>query len=334
MPGVRARHFFQKNKPAKRNRRRTEYKIVKTLSFKNNNYQANIMINVTPVSDIMGAEITEINLANPIKEDLKVLLQKALLKYQVLVIREQNLTPDLQVKFSSIWGKLETPSNIEYTTKETSKVMILSNEINSDGSAVGVVDGGDFWHSDSSHIEIPSKVTILQSIKNPERGGDTEFCNMVAVYNSLPKTLKVKIENLYGIHHVSKVNNKRVTISPDRPGAKDFYDSQAKTRPAVLQPLVLKHPETGQKSLYCSPRFTIGIEGMTEDEADPILEELFAPITDRKRPYHYRHKYKNNDLVLWDNRCVCHRAVGGYGLPDIRRMHRTVIAGTGAYNLQ
>ena len=113
--------------------------------------------------------------------------------------------------------------------------------------------------------------------------------------------------------------------------AKDFYENQAKIRPAVIQPLVLTHPETRQKSLYCSPRFTIGIQGMTEEEADPILDALFTRITDRKRSYHYRHKYKRNDLVLWDNRCVCHRAVGGYGLPEIRRMHRTVVAGISAY---
>ncbi len=292
------------------------------------------MIKISPISEIMGAEITGINLVDKIEEDTKLCLRKALLDYQVLVIREQKLTPALQVKFSRIWGELETPSNIKYTTKGSSKVMILSNEIKPDGSAVGVVDGGDFWHSDSSHIEIPSMITILQSIQNPRRGGDTEFCNMKAVYDSLPKNLKLRIEGHYGIHHVSKVKNKRVTISPDRPGAKNFYELQAKTLPAVIQPLVLIHPETGGKSLYCSPRFTIGIKGMTEEDSDPILDALFERITDRKRPYHYRHKYKNNDLVLWDNRCVCHRAVGGYGLPDIRRMHRTVIAGISTYTTQ
>ena len=286
---------------------------------------------VKPVSDVVGAEIIGVNLANSINDETKRVIRDALLEYQVLVIRNQNLTPEQQVIFSNLWGNLETPSNIEYTTKETAKVMILSNEIRPDGTAVGVVDGGDFWHSDSSHIEVPSMITILQSVKNPKRGGDTEFCNMYAVYEALPSELKHKIDGLYGIHHVSKVNNKRVIISPDRPGAKDFYEKQAKERPEIIQPLVLTHPETGKKSLYCSPRFTIGIKDMSEDEADPILNILFTQITDRKRRYHYRHKYKDNDLVLWDNRCLCHRAVGGYGLPDIRRMHRTVIAGDKAY---
>jgi len=99
----------------------------------------------------------------------------------------------------------------------------------------------------------------------------------------------------------------------------------------VIQPLVLVHPETGRKALYCSPRFTIGIKGLAEAEADPILEELFAYVTDRKRRWHIRHKWRDDDLVMWDNRCVCHRAVGGYGLPDIRCLHRTVVAGDRAY---
>lgn len=286
---------------------------------------------VTPVSPVLGAEITGIDLAEPFDADTGSALRDALFTYQVLVIRDQTLTPMQQVAFSRNWGDLETPANVQHTTEESPKVMILSNEIRPDGTAVGVVDGGDFWHSDSSHVAIPSMITILQSVRKPARGGDTEFCNMYAVYEALPNDLKRKIDGLYGIHHVSKTVNKRVTISPDRPGAKDFYESQAKNLSRVVQPLVLVHPETGRKALYCSPRFTIGIKGMSEEEADPILDALFAYITDRKRPYHYRHKYRENDLVMWDNRCLCHRAVGGYGLPDIRRMHRTVVAGDRTY---
>lgn len=286
---------------------------------------------IKPVSDALGAEITGIDLAEPTDAETRAALRRALLDHLVLVIRDQTLTPAQQVAFSQGWGELEFPANIQHTTEESRHVMILSNEIRPDGTAVGVVDGGDFWHSDSSHIAVPSMITILQSVRNPARGGDTEFCNMYAVYEALPEDLKKRIEGRYGIHHVSKVKNKRVTISPGRPGAKDFYETQAKERPEVIQPLVLTHPESGRKALYCSPRFTIGIQGMSEAEADPILDALFSYITDRTRPYHYRHKYRPNDLVLWDNRCLCHRAVGGYGLPDIRRMHRTVVAGDRTY---
>ena len=151
---------------------------------------------VTPVSKIVGAEVTGVNLSDPITENTKQDLRQALLDHQVLVIRDQTLTPPQQVTFSAIWGDLETPSNIDYTIEETPKVMILSNEIRPDGTAVGVVDGGDFWHSDSSHIEIPSAITILQAVKNPERGGDTEFCNMYLAYEALSEGLKELVDSL------------------------------------------------------------------------------------------------------------------------------------------
>ena len=154
---------------------------------------------------------------------------------------------------------------------------------------------------------------------------------MYAVYDALPNDLKKTIDKKLGVHHVSKLRNKRVTISPDRPDAKKFYERQSREFPDVLQPLVLKHPETGRKALYCSPRFTIGIDGMGSNEADYILQQLFDFILNKKGSYHYRHKYQQDDLIIWDNRCLCHRAVGGYGLPDIRRMHRTVIGGDAPY---
>ena len=289
---------------------------------------------INPLSDIFGAEITGIDLCEHLSKSNEKRIKEALLIYQVFVIRVQTLHPHAQVKFSSLFGSLEIPANVKYTTKETEYVMILSNEICADGTAVGVVDGGDFWHSDSSHIKIPSKITILQSVRNPKLGGDTEFCNMYAVYDALPNDLKKTIDAKLGVHHVSKLRNKRVTISPGRPDAKKFYEQQSRELPAVLQPLVLKHPETGRSALYCSPRFTIGIDGLEDNEADYILEQLFAFILDKKGSFHYRHQYQNNDLIIWDNRCLCHRAVGGYGLPDIRRMHRTVVEGDAPYTKQ
>lgn len=282
---------------------------------------------VTPVSETLGAEITGIDLSSPLGDEAWAALYRAFLDHQVLVVRDQNMTPLQQVAFSERFGSLELPDNKSHVISDDPHVMILSNELRPDGSAVGVVDGGDFWHSDSSHHAVPSKITLLQSVKNPAKGGDTEYCNMYAVYDSLPEETRQRLDGLVGIHHVSKTKNKRVTISPNRPGAKDFYESQARNHVPVRQPLVLEHPETGRKAVYASPRFTIGIEGLSEAEADPILDDLFSRINDRKRPYHYRHKWRDRDFVMWDNRCLCHRAVGGYGLPDVRRMYRTVVAG-------
>ncbi len=284
---------------------------------------------INPFPNNFGAEITGVDMKDPSSEITERVYQ-AFLDHQVLVIRDQDLTPLEQVKFSERYGELEWQENAQHSHPDHDKVLVLSNEITPEGKAVGVVDAGDFWHSDSSHHEKPVTATILMSQKVPSEGGQTDFCNMYAVYEALPEALKDRIRGRDGIHHVSKALNPRVKISANRPGAKEFYAMQAKKRPFVKQPLVRTHDETGRQALYVSPRFTIGIDGMDDAEAQPLLDTLFAYITDT-RDYHYAHSYRVGDLVLWDNRCVVHRATGGYRMDDIRRLHRTTIIGERAF---
>ena len=286
---------------------------------------------VTPLSPVLGAEVTGIDLSEPLARATVDEIYRRFLDHQVLVFRNQSLTPLRQVEFTERFGALEWQENAQHAHPDHDKVLVLSNEIRPDGTAVGVVDAGDFWHSDSSHHERPVKITLLHSLSNPSRGGDTEFCNMYAVHDALPAALRERIAGRTAIHHVSKVLNPRVTVSPSRPGAKDFYEAQARNRPEVAQPMIRTHDDTGRQALYVSPRFTIRIVGMDDSEGQPLLDELFAYVTDRKRRYHYRHKWDDGDLVMWDNRCLCHRAFGGYGLPDVRRMHRTTVVGEKAF---
>lgn len=285
---------------------------------------------ITPLASTFGAEITDVNLQDPSSEITEKVYQ-AFLDYQVLVIRNQDLNPAQQVAFSERYGQLEWQENAKHTHPDHDKVLVLSNEIKPDGTAVGVVDAGDYWHTDSSHHECPVTATILMSIKVPSQGGATAFCDMYAVYDALPEATKQRIKGKYGINHVSKILNPRVTVSQNRPGAKEFYEMQARERPYVNQPMVRTHDETGRQALYVSPRFTIGIDGMDDAEAQPLLDELFAYITDEDNAFHYKHHYQPGDLVLWDNRCITHRATGGYAKDDIRRLHRTTIVGQRAF---
>lgn len=274
----------------------------------------------------MGAEVTGVDLRR-LDDAGFGRIHEAFLAHQVLALRDQAMTPELQIAFSRRFGPLEDQLNAHYTVEGYPEVLVLSNDIK-DGKPVGLIDGGDFWHSDSSHRDRPSMATMLYAVKNPDHGGDTEFANMYAAYETLPDDLKRRIAGLKGIHAVSKLRNKRVTVSSRRPDAKDFYEKQ-KSIPDQIWPLVRTHPETGRKALYVSPRFTIGIEGLPEDEADGILDQLFSHQV--REEFLYRHKWRDCDLVIWDNRCVIHHATGGYVYPDVRTMHRTVIAGDRPY---
>jgi taurine dioxygenase len=274
----------------------------------------------------MGAEIVGIDAAR-IDDETFAMIREAFHAYQVLALRDQALTPDSQIAFSRRFGALEDQLNAHYTVENYPEVLILSNDLK-DGKPIGLIDGGDFWHSDSSHRDKPSMATMLYAVKNPRLGGDTEFANMYAAYDALSAEMKHRIATLKGIHAVSKLKNKRVTVSARRPDGRDFYERQ-KSLPDQIWPLVRTHPASGRKALYVSPRFTIGIEGLGEAEADEILDELFAH---QIRPeFIYRHKWRDHDLVIWDNRCVIHHATGGYVYPNVRTMHRTVIVGDAPY---
>ena len=282
---------------------------------------------VRKVASAMGAEIIGLDLSKPLDDPTVRDILDAFHTHQAIVIRDQHLTPAQLTAFSRRLGPLEDQLNAKYVFEDFPEVLILSNDM-VDAKPVGLIDGGDYWHSDSSHREKPSMATILHAIKNPREGGDTEFGNMYAAYNALSDDWKQRIAGLKAVHAVSKLRNKRVTVSANRPDAMDHYEMQ-KAIPDQVWPLVRTHPVTKKKLLYISPRFTISIEGLAETDADEILDYLFAHQI--KPEFVYRHKWKDGDLVIWDNRCVIHRGVGGYTYPDVRTMHRTVVAGDAPY---
>jgi taurine dioxygenase len=280
-------------------------------------------LTVNPLSDVMGAEVLGADLSRPLDDAAFGQIQQAFHDHQVIAVRDQKLSPQAQVVFTERFGSLEPHNTTEFVIQDAPLVLIISNDMK-DGKPIGVIDAGDFWHSDSSHRKIPSKATVLHSVKNPSAGGDTQFSNMYLAYETLPKDVQRRIEGLQGIHAASKLKNKRVEVSKERPGATDFYASRL-DRPDVTHPIVMVHPVTGRKALYMSQRFTIGIPGIPEDEADELLDFLFAHQL--KADFQYHHKWREGDVVMWDNRCVLHRAGGGYQYPDVRRLHKTVLAG-------
>lgn len=281
-------------------------------------------LEINRLSDAMGAEILGADL-NALDEEMFAAINAAYLEHQMLCIRKQNLDPDKLVAFSERFGPVEPHDNLKFTLKSHPKILVLSNDIDADGNQIGVIDAGDAWHTDHSFKKRPANCTILFSLKNPSQGGATDFSNQYAAYDALPADTKEKIGGLRGRHSISKLKNKRVEISGAREDAVEFYKRQEKAIPEITHPLVRTHPETGRKSLYCSPRFTIAIDGLDEDEGDALLDALIAHSI--KPQFRYRHHWADGDVVMWDNRCVNHRATGGYEYPDIRHLYRTTVEG-------
>jgi taurine dioxygenase len=284
-----------------------------------------IGFSVASIGAAGAAEVVGLDCSRPLPPATLSSLQSAFLEYPVLAIRDQALTAKQQAEFSRQFGVLEAQVRSQYVHAEDPDVLILSNAVGPDGKPIGVVDAGDFLHSDSSHVSEPVKATILYSVKNPRTGGDTEYCNMYMVYDALPENLRRSLAGRTAVHHVSKARNPRVSISRDRPDAKDFYAEAERLYADVHQPVIRTHPDTGRQAVYVSPRFTLSIDGMDPDASEQLLTNVFELM---KRPeFRYRHRWHDKDLVMWDNRCLTHRATGGYTLPDIRRMHRTTVCG-------
>jgi taurine dioxygenase len=279
---------------------------------------------VNRLSDTAG-EVVGLDCSAPLDADTLAALKRTMLDFPVVAIRDQILAPRQQAAFSRQLGPLEAQDRKTYCHPDDQNILILSNELRPDGTAVGIVDAGDYWHSDSSHLEEPCRATILYAVRNPTTGGDTEFINMYQVYDALPGDLRRRVEGRNGIHHVSKIINPRVNVSTARTDAVAYYKAREKATKEMLQPMVRTHPETGRQALYVSPRFTIGIADMDDAEAQPLLDRLFEIMLEPR--FRYRHTWRDGDLVMWDNRCLNHQACGGYSLPDTRRMHRTTIRG-------
>lgn len=257
-------------------------------------------------------------------EALIAAIRAALNEHQVLVIRDQDLSAGEQVAFASRFGDLVRRVSGEFLHPEFPDVLVLSNRVE-DGRNLGatVAYAGEHWHSDLTYAARPSMGSMLHALEVAEEGGDTAWPDMYAAYETLPSKTRDLIDGLKAIHVRDRRRNPRAGISDkfDR-DVNTYYSIQV---PDSIHPMVRTHPETGRKSLFVSPRFTVAIDGMTDDRAQPLLDELFEH--QKKPEFIYRHKWRVGDLVFWDNRCTIHLACGGIKPPGIRHLHRTSIAG-------
>ncbi|MBT5497446.1 MAG: TauD/TfdA family dioxygenase [Alphaproteobacteria bacterium] len=175
-----------------------------------------------------------------------------------------------------------------------------------------------FWHTDKSYHAVPSFVTILHALAVPPEGGDTQFSNARMAYAALSPAMKARLEGLMTVHDwvASRLNS----------GTSPATEEQKQARPPVSHPLVRTHPETGEKSLYLGVHVS-HIEGMERAESTALLAELTRHIGEERFPY--THRWRVGDVVMWDNRCLHHRALDNYDIAAYpRELNRTVVVGT------
>lgn len=281
---------------------------------------------ISPLSDALGAEISGIDVADLDQATFEA-VRDAFHQYQVVVFRDQKLSVDDHIKFSRRFGDMEIHISTDNLLKDHPEILLVTNK-KENGKYIGVENAGDEWHSDLSYMEKPSLGSLLYALEISQEGGDTEWSNMYTAYETLPDETKQRIDGLKARHSFNRFKNPRIGIPEQhRENAEERYASISP--PDVIHPVVRTHPVTGRKALYVSPRFTIGIEDLPEDEGQALLDELFAHATRRDLIYH--HKWRLGDLLFWDNRNTLHLACRGIPEGQIRHMHRTTISGDVPY---
>ncbi len=260
------------------------------------------MLRLRKLQDDFGLEAGGIDLSAPLTDAAFSEIERAFFAGQVLVFRAQKLTPAQFHAFARRFGPPEPHVIEQFHHPECADMLILSN-VMKDGRPTGLADAGTYFHTDYSYLEVPARCTMLYSITVPKLGGDTLFADQYAAYDDLSAAMKACIENLVGLHHYGNrddLNEKSRTV------ASVLTEEQKGRLKWVRHRIARPHPVTGRKALYAISGSSFGIEGMPEDEAIGLLDELKAHATEAK--YHYRLKYGVGDLVIWDNASLLHSA--------------------------
>lgn len=262
------------------------------------------MLRAQRTGNTMGAEIQGANLSEDMDDATFATLLELFLQHQVVVFRAQRLDPEQFLRFAHRFGRPEPHVLDQFHHRAHPDILILSNVIEN-GEPMGLSDGGTYWHSDYSYLEIPARATLLYSIQVPRFGGNTLFADQVAAYDDLPRAMRERIDGLVAIH----LYGNRDDMDPaSRTRAYPPDERQRKERGIanIRHPIVRRHPLTGRKALYAISGTSIGIEGMPEDEAMSLLRELAAHSTQPK--YQFSVSYGVGDVVAWDNAAVLHSA--------------------------
>jgi len=287
-------------------------------------------IDVRPLSHAMGAEVTGVDLSKPLGDSQWHDIHAAWLKHIVLVFPGQKLTPAEQVAFGRRFGDLDDHrEDPAYRLPDFPEIYLLGNFL-IDGKLSKTKDVGRGWHTDHSYTNRPTKLSMLYCRAIPPVGGTTMFANTYLGYEALSDKLKGIVDDLEAVHDFSHRFLNPSDGKPNERGFAKMLEMVIRIRdkyPQIAHPLVRTHPETGRKALYLNEIVMTHLVGMSRDESQWLLQYL---VKHAVRPeFTYRHTYKVDDLLFWDNRCSLHNALADYvhNPANLRKMHRLTVLG-------
>jgi alpha-ketoglutarate-dependent 2,4-dichlorophenoxyacetate dioxygenase len=281
-------------------------------------------ITVQSITPSFAAEVGDVDLSRPLAADDLAAIRAAFTKYAVLVFPDQHFDDDSQLDFARNFGPLETTV---FKARKEHKLRLHENiadvgNLDAENRILAANDrqrlynlGNRLWHTDSSFKRLPAYCSMLHARSIPPIGGQTEFADLRAAYDALPEATQRRVAGLVAEHSIMHSRAKL--------GFADFDESEREAFKPVPQVLVRRLPDSGRMSLYIASHIG-AIQGMADAEARQLVEELTAHATQRQ--FVYGHRWRVNDLVIWDDRCTMHRGMDFDDQRYARDMRRATVS--------
>lgn len=284
---------------------------------------------ITPVAPALGAEIVGLDLSRPLDAETLATVRDAFQTRHMLCFRDQHLDDEQLVAFSTRFGPLERYPEKD-KTKNRIEVYNVAN-VSPEGEHLAVDDqrviyqrNNARWHTDSSYRYVPSLASILYGIEvlpAGAEGGETAFSNMLAAYAALPEDMKARLEPLHQVHSYADIRRLEPQLPPMTAAERDAL-------PPVTHPVIRVHPDRGyRRSLYFTSNTSLEIGGDTLEAGRALHRWLVDYVSEAR--FCHAHRWRPDDLVMWDNRVLLHRAIPYDSARHRRVLRRTTVGGDG-----
>jgi taurine dioxygenase len=274
-------------------------------------------VDIRPVAGALGAEILGVDLAAGLASAQAQQIHEAFVEHHVLFFRDQELTPEQQVKFTELFGEPDIYPFIAGMPDAPEVIEIVKTESDA-------VNFGGSWHSDTSYMPEPALGTVLYAVEVPNAGGDTLFANTAAAYDALSCGMQRVVSGLVGVNSSDNGYGGSRARAMDKLNAmKGAYNVESASYESE-HPIVRTHPETGRKSLYIGRGHTARFKNMTAQESEPLISWLTRHISQPE--FTCRFRWQPGSIAVWDNRSTQHYALNDYA-GKRRHMRRVTIKG-------
>ena len=245
-----------------------------------------------------GAEITGLDLSQPMGNETFSKLNDALLSHHVLCFPDQSLSLEELRSFARCWGDLAVHPNLR-AMEGYPEIVGVERQPGDSGHL------GSEWHNDTTSLEKPPMATLMYAKVVPPVGGDTLFANQYLAYEALSDGMRSMLDGLKAVHGDGRVAGPRAALNRRRTNKTDESDDWQET--LNTHPVIRTHPETGRKALYVNIAYTKHFEDMSTAESQPLLDFLYEHS--HRPEFTYRQRWKQNMVVIWDNRSLIHLAL-------------------------